>query len=144
EVGEDVAEIAGEIEAPAALGDPAAVQEGIRAGGKAVPHLLRGGKVKARVRAPLPMRSIEGGAVADRHEDILEAMPIPGVVVNIPGGNDRDLQPICETCEPAHPIPIPQDPVVLKLDEELPGSEGAEEATQEGLPRSFRIFERPV
>jgi hypothetical protein len=104
-------------------------------------HLLRRGEVKTGVRTSLRVGSIEGGAVADRDEDILKAMPLPGVVVHISGGNDRNLQPVCDTREPTDTIPVPQDPVVLKLHEDPFGAEGAEKAAQKGLPRSFRIFE---
>jgi hypothetical protein len=41
-----------------------------------MPHLLRRGEVKLGVRTSLLVSSVEGGAVADRDEDILKAMPL--------------------------------------------------------------------
>jgi hypothetical protein len=105
-------------------------------------HLLWRGEVKSGVRTPLLMGAIEGAVVADRDEDILQAMPLSEVIMHIPGGDDGDLQPICEAGEPTHPIPVPQDPIVLKLHEDPLGAKGAQKTAEKGLPRSLRIFER--
>jgi hypothetical protein len=100
-------------------------------------HLLRRGEVKVGVRTPLLMSPVEGGMAADRDEDILQAMPLPEVIVHIPGGDDRDLQPVRKTREPTHTIPIAQNAVVLKLHKDPLGAEGAQKSTQKSLPRSL-------
>jgi hypothetical protein len=85
-------------------------------------HLLRRGEVKSGVGTSLLVGSVESAVVADRDEDILQAMPLPEVIVHIPGGDDWDLQPIRETGEPTHPIPVPQDPIVQTLHEDPLGA----------------------
>src|SRR4051812_28447407 len=53
-------------------------------------HILRRGEKEPCVRAALPVRAIESGAVANRDEHILQAMAILDVVMDIAGGDVSD------------------------------------------------------
>ncbi len=65
------------------------------------------------------MRSLERRAVADRHHDILQAMPLALVVVHVV--RSHVAQPVrpCEIDEPAAALGVAVRKVLLQLDVEI-------------------------
>src|SRR5439155_959084 len=70
EVGEAVAQIAGEIERPAALGDRERIGDSIGTVSEQRRGFLRRSQVELAVGAPHVVRAVERGAVPDRHQHV--------------------------------------------------------------------------
>ncbi|MEZ4496795.1 MAG: hypothetical protein R2845_08485 [Thermomicrobiales bacterium] len=72
----------------------------------------------------------------DRHQNILQAMPVAPVVVNIPGRDMGHAFGIGEGNEPVDASGIAGDEVVLELHEDVAGAEPLHELAE--LPARFR------
>ena len=89
EVGEAVSQVAGEIER-AARGDLTGGHDGLGDLGEQVGHLLRWPQDRGAVAAPDLLGRVEGLAVADRHERVLQECAMGVMGMHVPGGDDRD------------------------------------------------------
>ena len=124
EVGKLVAQVGGEIEGGRALGDAKRVGDGVGAAPKAVGHLLGRGQVEEGVGAPDRVGVVQGGPVPDGGQDVLEAVSLGTVVVDVSRGHHRNGEPIGQTGQAPVPLPISLHAVLLELHEDVPGAEG--------------------
>ena len=85
--------------------------------------------------------SVQGGPVSDRHEDILQSMPLRAVIVDVAGGHHGDAQAIGQATQASAPVTVPLLLVVLELDEELSGSESALEIPGQKLCGGHAVLE---
>ena len=95
--------------------------------GKRAAASARGEEDALRVPAPLRLAALEGGAVLDRDEDVLEARPARMVRMHVAGGDRADSQGFRE--RPERGVPARVAPLVrpLELDEEAVAAEGGGE-----------------
>ena len=94
-VGEAVAQVAGEVEG-AALGDANAVGQRLRPLGEERRHLVGRLQVVLGVLAPHGVRGVEGAAVPDGDEHVLESVALAQVVVDVVGGDAAHAEPLCQ------------------------------------------------
>ncbi len=80
------------------------------------------------VLAALAVAGVQGRSVLDGDEDVLEAVALPRVVVDVAGGDDADLEVLRQVGEGAVAASVAVDEVVLELDEEVAGAEPAQVA----------------
>jgi hypothetical protein len=92
EVREFVAQVLGEIEAGAPLGDEHGVREGLGTAPKSMAHFPRLGEVEEAVGSPGPMGAVQGGSTAYGNQDVLKASPVPVVIVDVPRGHHAQTQ----------------------------------------------------
>ena len=141
EVRELVAQVRGEVEGGAPLGDAQGVGQGVGAATEAVAHLLGRGQVEEGVGAPEGVGVVQGGAASDGHQDILEAVPLTAVVMDVPRGHHRDGQAIRQAGQGPVPGGVPTDAVLLELHKDVSGAEGVPEAPQQSLTTSDAVLE---
>ena len=139
EVRKAVAQVGGEVEGAAPLGDAKGVRHRIAPGCEAGPHFVGRRQVEAPVGATDPLGGVQRRAVANGHQDVLQRGPVRAMVVDIPRGHHGDPEPVGQP--PQGPVAggIALDPVVLEFDEEAVRPEGADEAPGEGLARGHGI-----
>lgn len=142
EVGELVAQILGQVERGAALGDQEGVRERLGSALEAMAHLPRLGEVEEPVGPPGPVCAVERRAVPDRDETVLEPVPLGAVVVDVARGDDPEPQAAPEAGERLVAGGIPFDGVVLQLHEDVPGAERRDEPLGERLGVGHRGVER--
>jgi len=128
EVGKLVAEVAREVEGAAALGDLERSSECVGAAFEASGHHLGRGEVTVRIGAAPRMRSVERGPVANRHQDVLKAVPLGPMHMDVVRRHDRQAHLVGQP--PQHPIPSPVSARlgILQLHVEMARLEGVEEA----------------
>ena len=99
-----------------------------RSSGKRAAASCGPSRTLSRVPAPLRLAALEGRAVLDRHEDVLEARAAQMVRVHVAGGDRADAEGLRE--RPERGVPASVAPLVgsLELDEEAVAAEGAGEA----------------
>ena len=142
EVGELVAEIAGEIELAAPLGDDERVEDRVGPGLETPRHLVRRREVETGVRTSELVRVFDRRPVADRHEHVLETVTVAVVVVDVPRRDDRNPEPVGERAERLHPRPVAVYRVVLELDVQVSGAEDVDETTEQRLRLARPPIER--
>ena len=141
EVGEGVAQVPGQVEGSAPLGNPERVRHRVGPLTEAGRRLIRRRQVEAGVGAPAAVGAVQGGAVADGGEDVLEAVPLGAVVVDVACGHHREPQPVGQAPEGSVAGPISLHPVLLKLNEEAVGPERPGQPPGEGLPRGHGVVQ---
>jgi hypothetical protein len=89
--------------------------------------------MEERVRAPVPVRAVERGAVPDRDEHVLEAVLLRAVIVDVAGRHDRNAHAVGERAERSQPRAVPLHAIVLELDEDVLRAERVEHPARERL-----------
>ncbi len=117
-VGEDVGQVVGEIEFAAAFGDFDCVRERRGPFVEELGHLFGGAKVELTVRAAELMGVVQGGAVMDGDQHVLQPVAVGKVVMDIPGGDVAQAQLVRQPDQGANALDIAMDFVVLQLDED--------------------------
>ena len=84
--------------------------------------------MKEAVRAPGSVRTIERCAVPDRNQDVLESVSLRSVIVDVSSRDDTESHTAGEPGERFVSGSISLDPIVLKLDEYVAGSERRNES----------------
>ena len=79
--------------------------------------------------------------MADCGEDILKAMQFWAVVVDVYRGDDRELLLVGESGQAPYSILVSTNLVVLKLNEDVPGTKCTEKAPCKILSSSRAVFE---
>ena len=113
---EAVGQVLGQVEGGAALGDGDRGPQRLRVIGEQGRHLRRGAQEKLGVGATLAVGAVEGGAVADGDEDILEAVAFWPVVVDVAGGDVGDAHPVRQGDQRADALGVAVDQILLQLD----------------------------
>jgi hypothetical protein len=93
------------------------------------------------VGAPEVMRSVQGGSISNRHQDILEPVPLAPVIVNVSGGDYGNAQPIRKASQGSILVRLSLRRFGLELDEEPVRTKGFEKPASEGLPRGRAVFQ---
>ena len=142
--GQPIAEVAGEVEGAAPSN---AHRVGRRLGVVAREALgLLGGAAQPElgVGTPLRMGLVEGRAVADRDQHVLQPVPLACVVVHVAGADDAHAGPLGQPYERLVARSVAMDVVVLQLDEDLLRAKPADEARERGggLSAPPRLHER--
>ena len=128
--GQPVAEVAGEVEA-AAPRDAHRVRRRLGVVAREALGLLLGtAQPELGVGTALGVRFVEGRAVADRDQHVLQPVPLARVVVHVAGADDAHAGPLGEPHERLVARAVAVDVVVLQLDEDLLRPEPADEAPQ--------------
>ena len=84
------------------------------------------------IGAALAVGGVERGAVPNGDQDVLEAVALAAVVVDVAGGNGRQLAAGGEAGQQAHPPGIAEDQIVLQLDRDVGRPEPLDVAVEEG------------
>ena len=126
-VGEAVVQVAGQVELTA-LGDADRVGYRFRVIAEQLGHLFRRLQVVLGVLAALAVGGVQGRAVLDGHQHVLEAVALPYVAVDVAGGDGAQAQVLRQVGQGAVAAGIAVDEVVLELNEEVGGAEPLEVA----------------
>ncbi len=112
-------------------------------------HLLRRAEDGFLVPAPLPLGAVEGGAVRDRDQRILESRPALVVRVDVPGCDRRHAEGCCEALEGRVSARVASLEWPLELDVERAGERAREIGCRlridaaEPLPRAAGEADEP-
>ncbi len=123
EVGEAVTQVAREIEGPAALGEGLRSGDSIGTVSEQRSGFGRRAQVKFAVGAAHGVRRVERGAVADRDQHILQAVPIAAVVMHVARRHDAEPRARGEVGERAGAGEVAAHVVALQLDIKPLGAE---------------------
>ena len=129
-----VAQVLGQVEATAALGDPECGGERIGARLEAGRHFRGRRQMEERVRSAEPVRAVQRSTTTDRDQYVLEAVPLGTVVVDVAGGNHRNIQPIGQRSERLQTRPVSLHLVVLEFHEHPLLAERLDQSVRERFP----------
>ena len=135
EVGEAVAQVAGEVE-PQPLGQARGLGHGLRVVGEQRRHLGRAAQHRVAVAAPLGLGAVEGRAVADRHEGVLQQRAPGGVRVGVARRHARHAGALGQPREVPRQAPVAPRAGVLDLHADVVRPEVAHQVAHRllGLP----------
>ena len=85
-------------------------------------HLCGRLEVVLGVLAPQLMAGVQRRPVLDRHQHVLEPVPLACVIVDVPRRDDAELQVLRQLSQRPVPADIAVNEVALKLDEEILGA----------------------
>jgi len=142
EIGKFVAQILGDVESSAALGNAKCVGDGIGSATEAVGHLPGRCQVKEGIGASHRVGVVQGGPVADGDQHVLETMPLRPVIVDIPRGHHRNDELVGEAGQPLVPLSVSLHAVLLKLHVDVPGTERIEKASQQAFSGCHTVLKR--
>ena len=117
EVGKSVPQILGEIERRATLGDHPGVGYRVRPVAEQSGDLGGRAQVKLAVGPPHGVGAVEGGAMPDGNQHVLQAMPPPFVVVHITGRDHGEAGEVSEVGQGVGERVIAAHGIPLELDE---------------------------
>ena len=128
--GQLVAQVLGQVER-AAGGDAHGVGGGVRVvGGEASRLLLWRAQVELRIRPPHAVALVEGLAMLDRDENVLQLVSLALVVVHVAGADHLDASRRGERDQRLVARPVAEDEVVLQLDEDLVAAEPVDQLVE--------------
>ena len=87
EIGKLVAQVFGDVEGRRALGDAEGVGDGVGAAPKAVGHFLGRSQIEEGIGSSYGVSVIQGSSIPDGSQDVLEAVPLRYVVVDVSRGH---------------------------------------------------------
>src|SRR5439155_6974050 len=122
-----VPELLGQVESEP-LGELDGTRDRIAVVGEALHHLGGGAQDGLVVSSPLGLAAVEGTAVADGNEDVLQRCSARMVRVDVAGGDRRDAERLSELAQDRVPACVAALVRPLKLDEEAIAPEAAGQA----------------
>ncbi len=118
-----IAELLGQVESEP-LGELDSARDRTAVVGEALHHLDGGAQDALLVSAPLGLATVEGSAVADGDEDVLQRRSARMVRVDVAGGDRRNAERLSELAQDRVPACVAALVRPLKLDEEAIAAEG--------------------
>ena len=139
EVGEGVAQIRGQVEGAAPLGDRARVRDGVGTVTEQRRYVLRRSQMKLAVGLSHVVRAVERGAVPNGAERVVQPVPLAPEVVRIAGGDHREPRVVGYVGERMDQVTVAAHVVALELHEEPLSAEQRSAALCEVTCRSASL-----